>query len=251
MRTHKPDDIFTPQIEGLLSIVDRISKEAKRNGALVSIESTIPRGTSNKMFEMLNHRLHVAHAPHRWYALEEKEHGVNQLRVVGGVCNCCLEAAMQFYSGRSSYVPARDINGDNVDLQNAPTSSSQSLYSEERKNIGIPMHPVSKVEIAELSKITENAHRYLQIAFAEDLYLYCQANNINFSELRDALNTKWNVNILEPREGIGGHCLPKDTKMFLQSSKSIRSKILSSAIEVDQDYRQYREIRANKSMLSR
>jgi UDP-N-acetyl-D-mannosaminuronic acid dehydrogenase len=246
--THKPDDIFTPHIEGLLSIVDRISKEAKRNGALVSIESTIPRGTSNKVFEMLNHRLHVAHAPHRWYALEEKEHGVNQLRVVGGVRNCCLEAAMQFYNG-SSYVPTRNINDDSLDLQNAPMSSP-SLHSEERKSIGIPMHPVSKVEIAELSKITENAHRYLQIAFAEDLYLYCQANNINFSELRDALNTKWNVNILEPREGIGGHCLPKDTKMFLQSSKSIRSKILSSAIEVDQDYRHYREIRANKSMLS-
>jgi hypothetical protein len=35
---------------------------------------------------MLNHRLHVAHIPHRWYALEEKEHGVNQIRVVGGVC---------------------------------------------------------------------------------------------------------------------------------------------------------------------
>src|SRR5919197_1389042 len=41
--------------------------------------------------------LPVAHAPHRWYALEEKEHGVNQLRVVGGVYDCCLEAAMQFY----------------------------------------------------------------------------------------------------------------------------------------------------------
>ena len=27
--THKPDDMFTPQIEGLLSIVERISKEAK------------------------------------------------------------------------------------------------------------------------------------------------------------------------------------------------------------------------------
>jgi UDP-N-acetyl-D-mannosaminuronic acid dehydrogenase len=195
----------------------------------------------------------VAHAPHRWYALEEKEHGVNQLRVVGGVCNCCLEAAMQFYSGGSSSpssVSDRNINCDNVDMQNPPMSSSLSLHSEKRKNIGIPMHPVSKVEVAELSKITENAHRYLQIAFAEDLYLYCQANNINFSELRDALNTKWNVNILEPREGIGGHCLPKDTKMFLQSSKSIRSKILSSAIEVDQEYREYREIRANKSMLS-
>ena len=89
------------------------------------------------------------------------------------------------------------------------------------------MHPVSDIEIAELTKIAENAHRYLQIAFAEDLYLYCQANNINFTELRDALNTKWNVHILEPREGIGGHCLPKDTKMFLQSSQSLKSKILT------------------------
>jgi UDP-N-acetyl-D-mannosaminuronic acid dehydrogenase len=80
----------------------------------------------------------------------------------------------------------------------------------------------------------------LQIAFAEDLYLYYQANNINFPQLRDALNTKWNVEILEPREGIGGHCLPKDTKMFLQSSKFKKSKILAAAMEVDEDYRRYR-----------
>ena len=102
------------------------------------------------------------------------------------------------------------------------------------------MHPVSEVEIAETTKIVENAHRYLQIAFAEDLYLYCQANNINFPELRDALNTKWNVNILKPREGIGGHCLPKDTKMFLQSSNERKSKILTATMDVDQDYRRYR-----------
>src|ERR687892_1123605 len=97
--THKQEDLFSPQIDGILSIVqDKISKEAK-DGALVVIESTIPKGTSKKVFEMLNHRLHVAHAPHRWYALEEKEHGVNQLRVVGGVCDCCLRVAMQFYDG--------------------------------------------------------------------------------------------------------------------------------------------------------
>ena len=95
--THKQEDLFSPQIDGILSIVqDKISKEAK-DGALVVIESTIPKGTSKKVFEMLNHRLHVAHAPHRWYALEEKEHGVNQLRVIGGVCDCCLRVAMQFY----------------------------------------------------------------------------------------------------------------------------------------------------------
>ena len=112
-------------------------------------------------------------------------------------------------------------------------------------SLGIPMHPVTEIEIAEITKVVENAHRYLQIAFAEELYLYCQANNINFPELRDALNTKWNVNILEPREGIGGHCLPKDTKMFLHSSSSPsiskRSKILTAAMEVDLEYRRNRQ----------
>jgi UDP-N-acetyl-D-mannosaminuronic acid dehydrogenase len=113
------------------------------------------------------------------------------------------------------------------------------------RGLGIPLYPVSNIEIAEITKIAENAYRYLQIAFAEDLYLYCQANDINFPELRDALNTKWNINILEPRDGIGGHCLPNDTKMFLESSKSSRkSKILSAAIEVDRDYRRHRQARS-------
>ena len=240
--THKPDDMFSPQIEGLLSIVDKISKEAK-NGALVSIESTIPKGTSKKVFEMLNHRLHVAHAPHRWYALEEQEHGVNQVRVIGGVCDCCLKVAMYFYDGKSE-----NMNSSSSSTTTTTTSITNEKGKGKDKSLGIPMHPVSDIEIAELSKIAENAHRYLQIAFAEDLYLYCQANNINFSELRDAINTKWNVHILEPREGIGGHCLPKDTKMFLHSSKSIKSKILQAAIEVDQDYRRYREAREIKGI---
>jgi UDP-N-acetyl-D-mannosaminuronic acid dehydrogenase len=118
-------------------------------------------------------------------------------------------------------------------------STSHSNYT---SNLGIPLHPVSDIEIAEITKIAENAHRYLRIAFAEDMYLYCQMNGISFPELRDALNTKWNVEILEPRGGIGGHCLPKDTRMFLQSTRSIsrRSKILKAAIEVDKEYKRYR-----------
>jgi len=294
--THKPDDMFSPQIDGLLSIVEKISKEAK-NGALVSIESTIPKGTSKKVFEMLNHRLHVAHAPHRWYALEQEEHGVNQLRVLGGVCQCCLDVAMEFYDGRvriNGEIKGQaygieiesekkgnldnnnkdkdnnnnNNNNNNKDKENGENNNYIVIDEEEqlqqqhntvnphKKSLDIRMHAVPQIEIAEITKIAENAHRYLQIAFAEDLYLYCQANNINFAELRDALNTKWNVNILEPRDGIGGHCLPKDTKMFLQSSKSIRSKILASAIEVDEDYRRYRQqknmvLQPNQALFSR
>jgi len=235
--THNPDDIYSPKIDGLLSIVGTISREAK-DGALVSIESTIPWGTSKRVFEMLNHRVHVAHAPHRWYSLEQEEHGVNQLRVVGGVCDCCLRAALEFYSDRNTDTA---ITKTSTAITNASISElSNDGNNNNNKRLDIPMHPVSKIEIAETTKIVENAHRYLQIAFAEDLYLYCQANNISFPELRDALNTKWNVDVLEPREGIGGHCLPKDTRMFLQSSARRKSKILAAAMEVDEDYKKYR-----------
>ena len=229
--THDPNDEYTPFIDGLFSVVQKISRQAK-NGSLVSIESTVPKGTSKKIFEMLNHRLHVAHAPHRWYSLEEDVHGVNQVRVIGGVSDCCLKVALQFYDSGNEALEFNDIIANNNNHENS-----------RRNGLGIPMHPVSDIEIAELSKIIENADRYMQIAFSEDLYLYCQANNVNFGELRDALNTKWNVKILEPRDGVGGHCLPKDTKMFLQSSKSIKSKILMAALEVDQDYRRFREMR--------
>ena len=239
--THKPDDFFTPQIDGLLYIAEEISRKAK-NGAIVSIESTIPRGTSKKVFEMLNHRLHVVHVPHRWYALEEREHGVNQLRVIGGVHDCCLRAALRFYTGDGN----RRRSGSGL---NNNSSNNSVTNNSENRNLGIPLHPVSDIEIAELTKIAENAHRYLQIAFAEDLYLYCKTNNLSFPELRDAINTKWNVNILEPRDGIGGHCLPKDTRMFLQSSKLIKSKILTAALEVDQDYRRHRQSRVELEVL--
>ena len=231
--THDPDDEYTPYVDGLFELARKISKEAK-NGSLVSIESTVPKGTSKKIFEILNHRLHVAHVPHRWYALEEEIHGVNQVRVIGGVSDCCLKTALQFYDRNNVALEFNDIT-NNEDASGNPQTTAVDL--------GIPMHPVSEIEIAELTKIIENADRYLQIAFSEDLYLYCQANNVNFGELRDSLNTKWNVKILEPRDGVGGHCLPKDTKMFLQSSRSIKSKILMSAMEVDKEYRRFRELR--------
>ena len=250
--THKPNDMFTPDIAGLFSLVTRISSEAK-DGALLSIESTVPKGTSRKIFDMLNHRLHVVHAPHRWYALDEKEHGVNQPRVIGGVSECCLEAGMKFYSGGNTNTSA--ATNSNAPSSNSPMANKDSyskykskyrhnandLSANYNNSLDITMHPVSQIELAETTKTVENAHRYLQIAFAEELYLYCQTNNISFPELRDALNTKWNVNILEPREGIGGHCLPKDTKMYLESTKVARSKILEAAIDADRNYQIYRQ----------
>ena len=265
--THNPSDIYSPQIDGLFSVIDKISLEAK-NGSLVSIESTIPQGTSKKVFELLEHRLHLVHAPHRWYSLDEQNYGVNQLRVIGGVNPCCLKMGLEFYNGNSKSESSRISNDDDIlfnynrlendkvfvdnnqlNLIDASSSHDTVIDSKNNKSLEIPMHAVSSIEIAELTKIIENSHRYLQIAFAEELYLYCQANNIHFSDLREALNTKWNVDILEPRDGIGGHCLPKDTRMFLNSSK-MKSKILQSAIEGDSIYRDFQSRKEKKLITS-
>ncbi len=199
--THRSDDIYSPETGDLMDLAFKISKEAK-NGALVSIESTIPKGTSKRMFEIMK-KLGI-----EFYGAK----GPNQ---------------DQFYS----------IPEDNNEVNFSETEYDHINGS---KTLSIPLHPVSEVEIAEITKIVENTYRYVQIAFAEELYLYCKENGVCFAELRDALNTKWNVDILEPREGIGGHCLPKDVKMFLQSSKLAKSKIVTAATDVDAEYRSFK-----------
>ena len=55
---------------------------------------------------------------------------------------------------------------------------------------------------------------------------------------------------MEPRDGIGGHCLPKDTKMFINSSNTIKSKILQAAIGIDEDYKEYIQRREDYKLLS-
>ena len=230
--THKQNDIYSPDVAGIVDIARRISNEAK-NGALVSIESTIPKGTSRRIFEMMNHRIHVVHVPHRWYALEQDVHGVNQLRVIGGVSECCLKLGLEFYGTNNGELITSGACNDQV----ANSSDTYRIL----KNLSIPLHPVSEIEIAELAKIVENSYRYVQIAFAEDLNMYCHKNNVNFNELRNAVNTKWNVSLPEARNGIGGHCLPKDAKMFVQEDNTAKSKIVTAAMEVDADFRRYKE----------
>src|SRR5581483_2329229 len=203
--THRPEDMFQPYLDGLFEIARQLSYEGKQ-GALVGIDSTITRGTSKKVQEILGHRLHVVHVPHRFYGPEKHDHGVNQTRVIGCCGECCIDAAKHFY-------------GDLLD---------------------IPLHPVESVEVAELCKIVENSYRFMEIAFAEELKMFCDRSGIDFADLRSAINTKWNIKVLEPREGIGGHCLPKDSQMFLNLSKNLlETSIIDAAKKVDDEYRSH------------
>jgi UDP-N-acetyl-D-mannosaminuronic acid dehydrogenase len=203
--THKPDDMFTPYLDGLYEIAGKLSFEGKP-GALIGIDSTITRGTSELIKDMLRHRMHVVHVPHRFYINEKHDHGVRQTRVIGGCEKCCMEKARHFY-------------GDLLD---------------------IPLHEVESIEVAELCKIVENSYRFVEIAFAEELRMFCDRSGISFDELRNAINTKWNIKVLEAREGIGGHCLPKDSQMFLNLSKNLLdASIIDAAKKVDAEYRSH------------
>jgi nucleotide sugar dehydrogenase len=203
--THLPSDMFVPYLDGVYELAKRLEREGKP-GALIGIDSTIPRGTSDKIKEMVGHKLHVCHVPHRFYIHEKKEHGVNQTRVLGASDMCCENKAIEFY----------------------------------HDTLGIPLFQTSKIDVAELSKIVENSYRYLEIAFAEELKMVCDGMGINFNELREAINTKWNVKILEAQGGIGGHCLPKDSEMVLElSRKFVKSSLLETAKKVDLQYRNH------------
>jgi nucleotide sugar dehydrogenase len=201
--THKPDDMFSPYLDGLYDIAKRLSYEGKA-GALVGVDSTVTRGTSEKVNRILGHRMHVVHVPHRFYIYEKHDHGVRQTRVIGGCEKCCMEKARHFY-------------GELLD---------------------IPLHPVESIEVAELCKIVENSYRFVEIAFAEELRMFCDRSGVNFDELKMAVNTKWNIKVLEPRDGIGGHCLPKDSQMLLNLEKNLLdASIIDAAKKVDVEYR--------------
>ena len=201
--THDPRDLSEPSLSGLLETAERLEEEGQE-GKLVSIESTVPKGISRRVNDILKHRLHVSHVPHRFFSDEKKEHGVRQLRVLGGCQPCCAKEALGFYGGV----------------------------------MNIPVHCVRSVELAELSKIVENAHRFLEIAFAEELKMFCDGEGLDFEELRVAVNSKWNTRVLEARNGIGGHCLPKDTRMLVDLQKSVLPcSTLTAAVQSDRSYR--------------
>lgn len=193
-----------PDLSAVFDVCKKIAKKADPK-TLVTIESTILPGTCKKIFEeIFKGQVKLVHAPHRYWADQPVEHGVNQLRVIGGVDKKSLTDGIKFY----------------------------------KTALGIPMHQVSKVEVAEMCKIAENSHRFLQIAFAEEVRMMSDELGLDFNELRDAMNTKWNVDMPEARDGIGRHCLPKDIH-YVTTVAPKNNLILNSAMQVDKKYREW------------
>ena len=186
-----------PDMSAVDSCCNKISK--LNPNSLVCFESTLTVGTSKQMAKKYKLK-YVAVCPHRWWQNDQVNHGVVQPRVLGTLNPESKQKATQFYD-----------------------------------NLQIPIHQVESTELAEASKIVENSDYYLRIAYAEELKLICDKNGLDFNQLREAVNTKWNMNLPEAINGIGGECLPKDIQ-FLQCLEP-SNILLKAAVELDECYR--------------
>lgn len=165
---------------------------------LVLIESTVQIGACREIAEGLSIEL-LAHCPHRYWGMFPNLHGVRQLRVLGALNKESLELAKQFYF-----------------------------------KIEVPVHLVSSLEVAEASKLVENASRFVNIAFVEEAKMLCDKLGLSFDEVRQACNTKWNVHLLEARDGVKGACLPQDIRLLVELGGE--ESLMGGAIKADEKY---------------
>ena len=63
---------------------------------------------------------------------------------------------------------------------------------------------------AELVKTAENAYRDVQIAFANEVALICEAAGGDVWRVRELVNKSPSRQMHLPGAGVGGHCIPKD-----------------------------------------
>lgn len=85
---------------------------------------------------------------------------------------------------------------------------------------------------AEMCKLTENAFRDVNIAFANELSLICDHLKINVWELIRFANHHPRVKILQPGPGVGGHCIAVDPWFIVHSSPE-QAKLIRQAREVN------------------
>lgn len=91
---------------------------------------------------------------------------------------------------------------------------------------------VTDARTAEMAKLTENAFRDVNIAFANELSLIADKMGIDVWELIELANKHPRVNILQPGPGVGGHCIAVDP-WFIVSSDRENSNLIRTAREVN------------------
>jgi len=181
-------------------------------GNLIVLESTSPVGTTEKLEQWLaaarpdlsfpqqagdQSDINIAYCPERVLPGHVLQELVNNDRIIGGLSDRCSQRAAELYK--------LFVKGDCL-----PTSA----------------------RTAELCKLTENASRDVNIAFANEMSLVCDKLGVNVWELIALANRHPRVNILQPGPGVGGHCIAVDP-WFIVDSVPDSTRLIRTAREVN------------------
>ena len=88
---------------------------------------------------------------------------------------------------------------------------------------------------AELVKTAENAYRDVQIAFANEVALICEAAGADVWRVRELVNKSPSRNMHLPGAGVGGHCIPKDPWLLAYGAQGkVDVRLIPSARAVNE-----------------
>ena len=201
-----------PNLDYVFDAAFSIFKVLKK-GDLVILESTVALGTTRKLSEKLsklrpdlkfphNHEdcadVNIAHCPERVLPGKVLQELVENDRIIGGISEECAARATALYK---IFVKGNCIIA-------------------------------SSAEVAEMTKLTENSFRDLNIAFANELSTLCDEVNVNVWELIELANKHPRVNILQPGPGVGGHCIAVDP-WFLVDTSAKNTQLIQLARSVN------------------
>jgi UDP-N-acetyl-D-mannosaminuronic acid dehydrogenase len=205
------NSIPEPDLSYIESAAKLVAKVLKK-GDLVILESTSPVGATEQMAAWLAEErpdltfphthgedsdIRVAHCPERVLPGHVIRELVENDRVIGGMTDKCSQASIEVYK--------TFVQGDCV---------------------------VTNVRTAEMAKLTENASRDVNIAFANELSMICDRLDIDVWELINLANLHPRVNILQPGPGVGGHCIAVDP-WFIISKTPDESRLIHMARKVN------------------
>ncbi len=205
------DAAHAPDISYVLGAATTIAPVLKP-GDTVILESTSPVGTTEKVRDLLatlrpdlrvpgrtrdQADIAIAYCPERVLPGRILVELIDNDRVIGGITPRCARKALTFYR--------RFVRGACV------TTTARA---------------------AEMTKLTENAFRDVNIAFANELSLIADTMNVDVWEVIRLANRHPRVNILQPGPGVGGHCIAVDP-WFLVHAAPDQTPLIRTAREVN------------------
>ena len=198
------DEGKRPRLGNLRQIFAEVGSRLKR-GALVSLASTVPPGTTEGVVKPALEDACDMEAGSGFSLVFSYErvtpgrlvHNIRRLpRVVGGYTPECTARGIEFY-----------------------------------RNICLAGVHGTDIVTAETTKLVENAYRDVNIAFANEAALICGCLGVDFHRARALVNSLPRIegeprlnpfrDVHFPGAGVGGHCLPKDPWLLLHGYEAM------------------------------